>query len=182
MAVKITSAGIDAVTNIAVEGQTDISGQINYDNMPSGSVIQSKFINSNYDWGSVGHGNVWALTWLDITLTTRAANSSFLIMAQYASDDTNSSNFGVGIGSQYSTNGGSSWNDLIYSAAHEDYSSGANDHYRVARHSTMFTLSLPKGTTVIFRVTGRFNNGNGQKFLGNGGTYYGQRHTVLEIK
>jgi len=27
MAVKITSSGIDAVTNIAVEGQTDISGQ-----------------------------------------------------------------------------------------------------------------------------------------------------------
>lgn len=60
MAVKITSTGIDAVTNMTVEGQTDISGQINYDNMPSGSVIQSKFINSNYDWGSVGHSSVWA--------------------------------------------------------------------------------------------------------------------------
>jgi hypothetical protein len=158
------------------------SSLIDYSKMPVGSVIQSKFINSNYSWGSVGHASVWALTWLDITLTTKAANSSFLIMAQYSADDTNSSNFGVGIGSQYSTNGGSSWNDLISAAAHEDYNSVGSDKYKVARHSTMFTLSLPIGTTVIFRVTGRFNNNNGQQFLGNGGTYYAQRHTVLEIK
>ena len=104
-----------------------------------------------------------------------------LISAQYASDDTNSSAYGVGIGSGYTVNGGALLM-LLDAANHEDYMSVGSDTYFVARHTTAFNITCNTGDTLVFRVYQRFNNSNGQQFLGNGGTYYGQRHVVQEIR
>jgi len=158
-----------------------ISSAIDAVAMPLGSVIQVKYNNANYNWGSVGNANEWDLTWLDITLTTKAANSAFFIASQFSSDDTNSAAYGVGIGAKYSTNAGSTWTSIRTAAQHEDYNSVGSDKYKVPRHAMTIPLSMPANTTVIFRVTGRFNNSNGQFFNGNG-QQYSQMHTVMEIK
>ena len=149
--------------------------------MPAGSVIQTKFVNSNADIGVIGHASPWHLSALDITLTTKSASSIFIIAAQYSADDTNSSSFGVGIG-VYVTGAAITDEYWLYPAAHEDYQSGGGDSYMVARHTTAFAPGYAAGITFTIRVYGRFNNSNGQRFLGNGGPYYAQRHLVQEIQ
>ena len=148
---------------------------------PAGHVIQTKFVNSNADIGVIGHASPWHLSALDITLTTKSASSIFIIAAQYSADDTNSASFGVGIG-VYVTGAAITDEYWIYPAAHEDYQAGAADSYMVARHTTAFAPGYAAGITFTLRVYGRFNNSNGQRFLGNGGPYYAQRHLVQEIQ
>jgi hypothetical protein len=179
--VKITQNGIDTIQDNIVNGDKIIDNSISHDDLPNGSLLQTKSVKSNYDWGSVGNASPWHLSWLDITITTKSTNSTFLVSAQYAADDTNSTSFGVGIG-VYVTGPTITDEYWLYPAAHEDYTSGGLDTYKVARHTTAFEPNYPKGTTFSLRVYGRFNNSNGQKFLGNGGTYYAQRHLVQEFK
>jgi hypothetical protein len=167
------------VMNSAITG----SPNLNLSNaiFPAGHVIQTKFVNSNPAFGSIGHSTPFHLSTLDITLTTKAANSIFSISAQYASDDTNSSTFGVGIG-VYATGAAITDEYWLYPAAHEDYWSVSGDKYIVARHTTAFSPGYAAGITFTLRVYGRFSNSNGQQFLGNGAPYYAQRHLVQEIK
>ncbi len=168
-------------TSIASIPGSKINSAVDSSAMPIGSVLQVKFNNANYNWGSVGNSNEWDLTWLDISLTTKGANSAFFIASQFSTDDTNSAAYGVGIGAKYSINGGSTWTSIRTAAQHEDYNSVGSDKYKVPRHATTFALTLPINTPVIFRVTGRFNNSNGQYFNGNG-QQFSQMHTVMEIK
>ena len=184
-----SAAGIDATTLTGIISSerlpsidaTALTGTVSSAQMPVGSVLQIKFINSNYAWGSVGHSLAVVMPWLDITMTAKSTNPTVLISAQYASDDTNSSAYGVGIGSGYTVNGGALIM-LLDAANHEDYMSVGSDTYFVARHTTAFNITCNIGDTLVFRVYQRFNNSNGQQFLGNGGTYYGQRHVVQEIR
>jgi len=168
-------------TSIAPIAGSKITSAVDATVMPIGSVLQVKYNNANYNWGSVGNSNEWDLSWLDITLTTKGANSAFFIASQFSSDDTNSAAYGVGIGAKYSTNGGSTWTSIRTAAQHEDYNSVGSDKYKVPRHALTIALSIPVNTSVVFRVTGRFNNSNGQFFNGNG-QQYSQMHTVMEIK
>jgi hypothetical protein len=185
----IPAAGVTGVLPVGVTGGSGLtalgtvaSGTIGSGvTMPAGSVIQTKFVNSNADIGVIGHASPWHLSALDITLTTKSASSIFIIAAQYSADDTNSSSFGVGIG-VYVTGAAITDEYWLYPAAHEDYQSGGGDSYMVARHTTAFAPGYAAGITFTIRVYGRFNNSNGQRFLGNGGPYYAQRHLVQEIQ
>lgn len=148
----------------------------------SGHVLQMKNTNANYSWGSWGSQNELEMTWMDVQLTTRGTNSSFFIAAQFSVDDTNSSSFGVGLGVKYSTNGGSTWTWIRYPALHEIYDSVGSDKYNVSyMNMSSGALGIAAGTSVTFRCSSRFNNSNAQHFGGNGGTYYAQMHTVMEI-
>ena len=109
------------------------------------------------------------------------SHTSKSVSAQYSSDDTNSSNFGVGIGA-YVTGAAITDEYWLMPAAHEDYLAGGNDKYKVARHTTAFSPGYAAGITFTLRVYGRYNNSNGVNFMGNGSPYYGQRHLVQEIK
>lgn len=180
MAVKITQFGIDTIQDNTVTSSKIIDSSISADDLPNGALLQTVYKNMNYDWGSVGNANPYYMSWMDLTLTTRSNNSTFLIQAQYSSDDTNSASYGVGIGTSVVIDGVETW--WLYPAAHEDYASAAVDKYKVARHATAFAPRLPKNKVVTFRMYARFNNSNGQKFLGNGAPYYGQRHSVQEFK
>ncbi len=147
-----------------------------------GHILQVKNTNANYSWGTWGSQAEMDMSWMDVQLTTRGTNSSFFISAQFNSDDTNSAAFGVGLGVKYSTNGGVSWTVIRYPALHENYNSSASDKYYVSSMAiTSGALGIAVGTSVTFRCSARFNNSNAQHFGGNGGTYYAQMHTVMEI-
>ena len=158
-----------------------LNSPVDYSILPYGSVLQVKSTNAVYNWGSVGNSNTWDLSFIDVTLTTKLANSAFYIAAQYSVDDTNSAAFGVGLGSKYSTNGGSTWTEIRTPAYHEDYNSGGVDKYYVSKMAFTYALSIPANTSIIFRVTSRFNNSNGQFFNGNGQQFC-QMQTVMEIR
>lgn len=181
MAVKITANGIDTIQNDTISASNIIDSSISPENLPSGSLLQSKFVNARYDWGSIGNTSPWELTWMAITLTTLADNSTFLINAQYATDDTNSAAYGCGIGI-YVT--GSTITDgwWFYPAAHERYDSRGSDMYIVPKMQAAYSPGYPKGTTFTLHLYGRNNNSNQQRFLGNDTTYWAQRHHVQEIK
>ena len=151
-------------------------------NPEAGTVLQVVGNRANYAWGSIGHASPWALSWIDVTLVTKGDNSRFIISGRYAADDTNSAAFGIGIGSQVSISGGA-FNYVYYPAAHEDYQSTGGDTYMVARMTrlTQTEIQVPAGTSLTFRLVGRFNNSNGQQFLGNGGAYYAQEQIIQEI-
>jgi len=189
-AIAVDAANVSGVLPVGVTGGSGLTtlGTVTAANLsntaivyPAGHVIQTKFVNSNPAFGSIGHSTPFHLSTLDITLTTKAANSIFSISAQYASDDTNSSTFGVGIG-VYATGAAITDEYWLYPAAHEDYWSVSGDKYIVARHTTAFSPGYAAGITFTLRVYGRFSNSNGQQFLGNGAPYYAQRHLVQEIK
>ncbi len=147
-----------------------------------GHILQVKNTNANYGWGSWGSQAEMDMSWMDVSLTTRGTNSSFFISAQFSVDDTNSAAFGVGLGVKYTTNGGSSYTVIRYPALHENYDSGGIDHYVVSMMNiNSGPLGIAAGASVVFRCSARFNNSNAQHFGGNGGTYYAQMHTVMEI-
>ena len=151
---------------------------------PAGHVIQVKGNRSNYDWGSVGHGNIFDLTWCRVTMTAKQSGSMFRISGRFTADDTNSSNFGMGMGVKYTINGGS---DVvaIQAPAHEIYQSGGQDTYTTAwmdrlihNDSTMTDSTSPivpssginptAGDTIVWTLTSHFNDSNGQYYAGNG--------------
>lgn len=185
MSVKITQNGIDTIQDNTVTMDKFADGQITWDDLNPGSCLQIQFANSNVDWGSQGSQAVMERGEVDITLTTRGDNSKFIVYGQISTDNVSSATYGVGVGVRLSVNNGA-FTDLILPALHEVYSGGAYDMYRVARHVTEFPLSYPKETILKFRLTARFNNSNGYRFLGNGSTattpYYGIRQIVQEIK
>ena len=152
---------------------------------PAGHLIQVKGNRSNYDWGSVGHGNIFDLTWCRVTMTAKQSGSMFRISGRFSADDTNSSNFGMGMGVKYTINGGS---DVvaIQAPAHEIYQAGGNDTYTTAwmdrlihNDSTMTDSTSPivptsavginptAGDTIVWTLTSHFNDSNGQYFGGN---------------
>lgn len=175
-------ASILRVDTIQPTGGPSITVPSSYNLLASGLVIQVKNINNNYNWGSWGSQAEMEMPWMDITLSTKGNNSSFFISAQMSTDDTNSAAYGIGIGAKYSTNGGTSWTWIRYPALHENYDSGGIDHYRInAMTMTTDKLGISAGTSMIFRPVSRFNNSNAQHFGGNGGLYYAQMHTIMEI-
>ena len=156
---------------------------LNNSTFPAGHVIQVKGNRSNYDWGSVGHGNIFDLTWCRVTMTARQSGSMFRISGRFTADDTNSSNYGMGMGVKYTINGGS---DVvaIQAPAHEIYQAGGNDTYTTAwmdrlihNDSTMTDSTSPivpttginptAGDTIVWTLTSHFNDSNGQYFSGN---------------
>lgn len=147
-----------------------------------GHVIQVRSLKANYGWGTWGSQAEMNMTWMDITLTPRGTNSSFFIAAQFSVDDTNSGTFGVGLGSKWSTDSGSTWTWIRYPALHEIYDSGGTDKYNICyMNITTDALGVAANTPILFRCVARFNNSNAQHFGGNGGTYYAQLHTIMEI-
>lgn len=172
----------DGTQSIKVGNGTSDFISLPYFNQQKG-VLQVVGTRANYDWGVVGHASPWALSWLDLTLVTKGKNSRFQIYGEYRADDTNSAAFGLGIGSMYSLDNGTTWTYIIYPAAHEQYNAIAADKYMTATLHRLTTteIQVPKGTTIKFRIMGRFNNSNGQKFLGNGAPFYAQEHIVQEI-
>lgn len=160
--------------NITVDPNTNF--------LANGHIIQVKNTNANYNWGSWGSQAEMDMSWMDVTLTTNGNNSSFFIAAQFSVDDTNSSTFGVGLGVKYTINAGSSWTWIRYPALHEIYDSVGSDKYNISyMNITTGKLGISAGITTTFRCVSRFNNSNAQHFGGNGGTYYAQLHTVMEI-
>lgn len=149
-----------------------------------GGIIQTVSAASDVSYGTIAHASPFAITSVDVSLTAKGTNSEFLIMSRYAADDTNSGSFGVGIGSMYSIDDGTTFHYITYPAAHEDYQSGSYNTYMVARMRRMThgEIQVEAGTTIIFRVMGRFNNSNGQWFAGNGLPYNPVEQIVQEIK
>jgi hypothetical protein len=178
--VKITQNGIDTIQDNSVSTQKIADNGITHDDLPSGSNLQIAFNNSNNNWGTIGNNSVADLSQADVTITTRGNNSKFIVHQQVSTNDTNSTNFGTGVGLKIIVN--SVTTELLQPAKHEDYTSGGYDTYKVARNTTEYELNYPKGTAITFRMTTRFNNSNGICFQGNGLPYYTTRQIIQEIK
>lgn len=181
MAVKITQNGIDTVQDNIISASSIVNYGVSADDLPSGVLLQTKFANSNSNVASYSISTPIHFSWVDITLTTMSDNSTFIVQGQYSCDDTNSNDFGCGIGT-YVTGATITDEYWIYPAAHEDYTSGGADTYFVASHATGFAPGYPKGTTFTIRMYGRFNNSNGRTWTGNGTPYYCFQHIVQEFK
>lgn len=149
-----------------------------------GRVIQTQSVRSNTSFGTIGHSNPFPLTELDLPFTTKADNSEFIITSRFATTDSSSTNYGVGVGAQFSTDGGINWEYIVFAANHEDYQSGAYDTYLVGRlyRMTQGEVQVPKGTNLIFRVIVRSNSSNSAFFAGNGAPYYSMEHIVQEVR
>ena len=170
---------------------------------PAGHVIQVKGNRSNYNWGSIGHNNSFDITWCQVSMTAKGTGSNFYITGQFSTDDvTSSESYGVGLGIKYTINGGSE-NIAIHPAQHEDYEAAIGDQYKVARmrrlihNDTTMTdstsaivptsglINATAGDTIVWIMTGRFNNSNGQYFMGNSQSnaqpYFNSELIVMEI-
>ena len=169
---------------------------------PAGHVLQIKGNRSNYGWGSIGHGNEFELTWCKVTMTVKQTGSMFRVSGRFTVDDSNSGTFGMGMGVKYAINGGSNVS-AIYAPAHEQYGGQGNDTYmlgwidRLIHNDATMTdstsaivptsglINPTAGDTVVWTLTSRFNNSNGQAFLGNNQTnalpYFNTECIVMEI-
>ena len=169
---------------------------------PAGHVIQVKGNRSNYDWSSVGHGNVFEITWCKVTMTVKQTGSMFRVNGRFVVDDTNSGTFGLGMGVKYAVNGGSNVTAIL-APAHEQYGGQGNDTYmlghldRLIHNDTSMTDSTSEivptsglinptaGDTIVWTMTCRFNNSNGTNYRGSDQTnalpYFNTEMVVMEI-
>ena len=169
---------------------------------PAGHIIQVRGNRSNYDWGSHTNQNVLDVTWCRVTITAKQSGSMFRISGRLSTDDTNSNSFGVGMGVNYTINGGS---DVvaIQPPFHEIYQSGTANTFFTAwmdrlihNNSTMTDSTSPivptsglinptAGDTIVWTLTARFNNSNAQYYDGNGPTntspWFNTELIVMEI-
>lgn len=149
-----------------------------------GRTVQTKSVASNVSYGTVAHSDPFAITAIDLALTTKYDNSEFLVSARIGSNDTTSTNFGVGMGSQFSLNGGVDWTYITYPPNHEEYFAGVLDSYIVSRFTRLTNgeIQVPADTTIVFRIVVRFNSSNGIFFGGNGDPYNSLEQIVQEIR
>jgi len=156
--------------------------------------LQTHTRSGNYNFGTIGNGNDYHCSWLDISsVTCIKTNSKWFFSGRVPSDDTNSSSYGVGMGFwiQKVSDSSSYW--ISRPAQHEDYDGDSTDHYKVARStilwdpaSTPATAMPPNGYMVAgeaynFRVYIRNNNNNMQYFDGNDSNSHNQWFQVWEI-
>ena len=158
-------------------------------------VLQAHTQSGNYNFGSIGHSNDYNCSWLDINnITCIKSNSKWFLSGRVPTDDTNSSSYGCGLGFwiQKVSDSSSYW--IARPANHEDYQSGANDTYTVARNTLLWdpadsgraTNSPPTGYIVAgetynFRVYIKNNNSNMQYFNSNDSNNHNQWFQVWEI-
>ena len=95
---------------------------------PAGHVLQVNGTHNDYDWGSVSDATQTYCDWIDVVLTTKGANSRFVVMGKLAMTDTGNSACGVGIGFRYTPTGGSQVT-VTQEHQHETYEGNAGDHY-----------------------------------------------------
>jgi hypothetical protein len=169
---------------------------------PAGHILQVKGNRSNYSWSSVGHAQEFEITWCKVSMTVKQTGSMFRVSGLLNVDDTNSSSFGLGMGMKYAINGGSNVS-AIFAPAHAQYHASGNDKYTVGvldrlihNDTTMTDSTSPivptsglinptAGDTVVWTMTSRFNNSNGQPYLGSGQTnalpYFNTELIIMEI-
>jgi len=177
--------GGDPALTVGTTGNTTLAGTANNlgtissaTTFPAGHVLQVKGTHNDYNWGSLGNNTNTHCSWVDVVLTTKGANSNFLVMPKMNATDTSNTAFGWGLGCRYQPTGGSQVT-LTGAHQHEHYHSTSGDKYYVTNTSFVFDLSIAINTELTFQLYFNFNDGGAYHMISS---QHGSSQSVMEIK